>query len=307
MPLGYFVIKIINLCFFLFQLPETPEQWLAIEEGFRKKFPRCVGAIDGKHIVINCPAHSGSEYYNYKGTYSIVLMALVDSDYHFIFADIGGQGRISDGGKFQNCLLWQKIDTNTLNLPPDVPLPGREQNIPYVFLGDGAFALHRNVMKPFPGNHDMGTNERTFNYKLSSSRVIVENTFGLLTSVFRVFKKPIEIDVNKVPMITMSCILLYNFLRKNQHSRNLYTSPGTFDTIENGVFIQGSWRQHNTGLSALRTIPPVARRAPNTASCTLCFFCDLYVRNLIIMSQFHIALKTLALAHCSTQSWLKCI
>lgn len=259
----FYVFKINN--FFLFQLPESPEQWLAIEEGFRKKFPRCVGAIDGKHIVIKCPAHSGSEYYNYKGTYSIVLMALVDSDYRFIFADIGGQGRISDGGIFQNSLLWQKIQTNALNLPPDAPLPGREMNVPYVFLGDGAFALHKNVMKPFPGNHDMGTNERTFNYRLSSCRVIVENSFGVVTSIFRVFKKPIEIDISKVSMITMTCILLHNFLRKSQHSRNLYTPPGTFDTIENGVCIEGSWRQHNTSLSALRTIPPVARRAPTTA------------------------------------------
>ncbi|KAB0803450.1 hypothetical protein PPYR_00420 [Photinus pyralis] len=114
------------------KLPETPEQWIPIEEGFRKKFPRCVGAIDGKHIVIKSPEHRGSEYYNYKGTYSIVLMALVDSDYRFIFADIGGQRRISDGGIFHNYLLWQKIITNTVNLPPDTPLPGREKCIPYV-------------------------------------------------------------------------------------------------------------------------------------------------------------------------------
>lgn len=145
-------------------------------------------------------------------------MALVDSDYNFIFADIGGQGRISDGGIFQNCLLWQKIDTKALNLPRDAPLPGKKQDMSYVFLGDGAFALHRNVMKPFSGNHDIGTNERTFNYRLSSSRVIVENSFGVLTSVFRVLRKPIEIDVSKVPIITLSCILLHNFLRKSRHS-----------------------------------------------------------------------------------------
>lgn len=93
-------------------------------------------------------------------------MALVDSDYRFIFADIGGQGRISDGGIFQNSLLWQKIDCNTIHLPSDTPLTGREKNMPYVFLGDGAFALHKHVMKPFPGNHDIGTAERTFNCKL---------------------------------------------------------------------------------------------------------------------------------------------
>lgn len=133
-------------------LQSTPEEWLAIEEGFRKKFPRCVGALDGKHIVVKL--HSSSKYYNYKNTYtsSIVLMALVDSNYNFVFADIGGQGRISDGGIFQHSLLWQKIDNGTLNLPPDTPLPGREINAHYMFVCDGAFALHKNLMKPFPGN-----------------------------------------------------------------------------------------------------------------------------------------------------------
>lgn len=181
-------------------------EWLVIEEGFKRKFPHCVGAIDGKHIVIKSPAHSGSKYFNYKATNSIVLMALVDSDYCFTFADIGGQGRISDGGIFKNCILWQKIADDTISLPPDTPLPGRDINMPYVFLGDGAFALHRHILKPFPGNHDLGTVERTFNYKLSSTRVIVENVFGVLTSVFRIFQKPIEIDLPKVSLVTMTCV-----------------------------------------------------------------------------------------------------
>ncbi|XP_060846197.1 uncharacterized protein LOC132925853 [Rhopalosiphum padi] len=217
-------------------LPQTPEEWLIIEEGFRRKFPHCVGAIDGKHIVVQCPAHSGSEFYNYKGTYSFVLMALVDSDYHFIFADIGGQGRISDGGIeiLKNSLLWQKIDSNNINLPPDTPLPGRKMNVPYVFLSDGAFALHKHIMKPFLGNHNIGTAKRTFNQKLSSTRVIVENVFGVLTSVYRIFKKPIEINIKNVPNITMTCILLHNFLRKSESSRNIYTPPGTFDYIMDG-------------------------------------------------------------------------
>lgn len=81
----------------LFQLPQTTEEWLVIKEGFGRRFPRCAGVMDGKHIMIQCPPHSRSEYYNFKNTYSIVLMALVDSDYRYIFADIGGQGRISDG------------------------------------------------------------------------------------------------------------------------------------------------------------------------------------------------------------------
>lgn len=190
-------------------------------------------------------------------------MALVDSNYNFVFADIGGQGRISDGGIFQHSLLWQKIDNGTLNLPPDTPLPRREINVPYVFVCDGAFALHKNLMKPFPGNHDIGTVERTFNYKLSSTRVIVENVFGVLSSVFRIFKKPIELNIEKVPQIVMTCILLHNFLRKSKSSQSIYTPPGTFDSIRDGQYVEGTWRQNDTSSSAIRPIPLIGRRAPS--------------------------------------------
>ena len=41
-------------------------------------------------------------------------MALVDADYRFLFCDVGAQGRISDGGVFDQTFLRQYIDQNTL-------------------------------------------------------------------------------------------------------------------------------------------------------------------------------------------------
>lgn len=93
-------------------------------------------------------------------------------------------------------------------------MPGSYKDVPYVFLGDGAFALSTHVMKPYPGNHDSGSPKRIFNQYLSRSRVVVENTFGILVTKFRIFKKPIPFNPEKVSLITMTCILLHNFLRK---------------------------------------------------------------------------------------------
>lgn len=137
----------------------------------------------------------------------------MDSQYKFIFADIWSQGRISDGRVFNNSLLWQKICKNEVDFPSPCPLPGSNANLPYIFLADGAFALSKHVMKPYPGNHDAGSPKRLFNQNLSRYRVVVENTFGILTSVFRIFRRPMDLDPHTVSKLTMTCVLLHNCLR----------------------------------------------------------------------------------------------
>ncbi|XP_076545678.1 uncharacterized protein LOC143305533 [Osmia lignaria lignaria] len=70
-----------------YRYPSTFEKWERIQRGFehRWNFPNVIGALDGKHVNIILPISSGSDYYNYKGKYSIVLMALVDDDYRFTY------------------------------------------------------------------------------------------------------------------------------------------------------------------------------------------------------------------------------
>lgn len=56
-------------------LPEPScELWTQIAEDFYSKwqFPNCVGAIDGRHMHIQAPCNSGSEFFNYKKFFSLV-------------------------------------------------------------------------------------------------------------------------------------------------------------------------------------------------------------------------------------------
>lgn len=71
------------------------EEWKKISKDFFLKwqFPNCIGALDGRHMEIQAPPYSGSQFYNYKGYFSIVLMAMCDANHKFTWVDIGQFGK----------------------------------------------------------------------------------------------------------------------------------------------------------------------------------------------------------------------
>ena len=136
-------------------VPKTEKQWREIADGFYRSwnFPNLVGAIDGKHVPIQAPPRSGSAYFNYKKTFSIVFMALCDPKYRFTLVGIGDSGNQSDGSAFASSFLGHAIESDMLNIPKLSPLPNLETCLPFVFMGDDAFWLKENVMKPYPSQN----------------------------------------------------------------------------------------------------------------------------------------------------------
>nr|CAI5838029.1 unnamed protein product [Callosobruchus analis] len=76
-------------------------------------------------------------FLNYKHYFSVVLMAVVDSDYNFIFVDIGAHGKECDYSVFKETRFWRS--------PADIKPTGSNT------LGDEAFALHNLLLRPFGG------------------------------------------------------------------------------------------------------------------------------------------------------------
>ena len=213
--------------------------------------PTVWGLLTG-NVLIRPPPDSGSYYFNYKGSHSIVLLAICDANSEFIYVDIGTNGRVSDGGVWDNCTLNTRLASQTAGLPGDRMVIGSETTLPYVFVADKAFPLRRHIMKPFPHTNQT-RRERIFSYRLSRARRTIENAFGILANRFRVFMSPIPLSPSKIDTIVLACTSLHNFLRRDHVTH--YTPEGCLDVedLSVGHIIPGSWRQ-TSELPGLQTM-----------------------------------------------------
>nr|CAH7744377.1 unnamed protein product [Callosobruchus chinensis] len=248
------------------QTPTSETEWKKISDDYEKiwNFPHCLGAMDGKHVVIEAPIHSGSEFYNYKGTFSIVLFAIANANYNFLYASVGCQGRISDGGVFKSTSFHKLMEESALNRPKNCNLLGRQLPVPYVLVADDAFPLTTAIMKPYSGHQEKHSKNRVFNYRLSRARRVVENVFEILAAVFRVLRKPMLLQPEKAEKIVLTCVLLHNnYLRKNAKTRSSYNPPGTFDKedLETGTIEPGSWRRDSQPSASFLPLMNIPRKA----------------------------------------------
>lgn len=231
----------IYLYFYSFQFPTTEDEWIHIAKEFemRCNFANCLGAVDGKHVTIIPPTGSGSYFYNYKGTHSLVLLAVVNANLEFIMCDFGINGRISDGGVIEYSNFYKKLKNGQLHLPPPRKPQNSQRELPFVFIGDEAFALRSDFLKPF-SQRELDNKKKIFNYRLSRARCKVENAFGILSNRFRIFHTPISVNLEAIDKIVMATCVLHNFLRRRYATvytpeNNLYRENMDAGTIELGL------------------------------------------------------------------------
>ncbi|XP_059374201.1 uncharacterized protein LOC132111046 [Carassius carassius] len=175
--------------------------------GFAERvYPLCAGAIDGSHIPIIAPQEDAAAYYNCKGWHSIVFQAVVDHNFCFTDVYVGWPGRTHDARVLSNSPIFQMAEENGGYLFP------RENSrivngveVPVHLIGDAAYPLKNWLMKSFTNHHALTPQQRLYNYRLSSARMVVKNAFGRLKGRWRCLLK--RNDALMSDVVAVSCVL----------------------------------------------------------------------------------------------------
>ena len=83
---------------------------------------------------------------------------------------------------FSNSNFCRAFDNGTLGIPEPKFLPKTTASpLPYVLIGDQAFPLKTNMLRPYPGKN-LSDKLALFYYRLSRARRIIEYSFGILAA-----------------------------------------------------------------------------------------------------------------------------
>ncbi|XP_023226904.1 protein ANTAGONIST OF LIKE HETEROCHROMATIN PROTEIN 1-like, partial [Centruroides sculpturatus] len=170
------------------QWPES-HQYKSIANDFESKrhFPGVIGAIDGTYIHCKPPMNGRNAFVNRKGDPSIILQAVCNSNKVFldVFADRAGSTH--DARVFRISPLGQRLANDPNFIPSD-----------YHLLGDSAYPCTVNLLTPFRDNGHLSPQEKHYNYVHSSTRVVIEQAFGILKAKFRRLK---YIDKTRIDLV----------------------------------------------------------------------------------------------------------
>ena len=136
------------------------------------------------------------------------MQGVADANCRFLAVDVGARGKQSDGGVLSESAFYQCLQNDQFSLPVSQKLPNSEKVLPLVILGDEAYPLQTNIMRPFP-RANLTEEKTVFNYRLSRA---VECAFGIMSGKFRILGKAIETKIDTVDIIVKAVCVLHNMI-----------------------------------------------------------------------------------------------
>lgn len=256
---------------------------LTISKEYEKKwdFPNCLGSIDGRHILLQV-ARMNTVSTTRPNT--IALLAIVDANYNFSYVNVNYKGYLPCTNVFQKCGLYEELKIGTFKIPQPRSLKkSSKKKMPYMFITNEACNLSKYTIKPFESLPAEPKLKRIFNYRLSRAGRTADNALGLLASVFKILRQPIELNSDRVKKIILATVSLHNYLMNREDSKSLYVPPDMFDAEVDGEIVKGSWR--NNEMTSFLPLQPIRHREAITAERVRLHFANHFAKAGAIKSQ----------------------
>ncbi|KAJ8975166.1 hypothetical protein NQ317_011995 [Molorchus minor] len=171
-------------------------------------------------------------FYNRKEHHSIILQAVCDDKRIFTDVFIGMPGRVHDARVFRNSPLYNRLIGN----PPPHLLPPAQH-----LLGDAAYPLLPNLLKPLRDNGHLNEIQLRFNQILSAQRSVIERAFALLKGKWRRLKY-IDMSLSEeIPNVILAACILHNFVL----NREMVDSDDEDEEEFNNVNIEANDRDND--------------------------------------------------------------
>ncbi|XP_067950631.1 uncharacterized protein [Watersipora subatra] len=164
---------------------------------------------------------------------------MCDANDLFTYVSIGSFGRDNDAAIFIQSSFFNGFNDANHDLPSAKSVNGTL--LPYTLVGDDILPLKSWLKKPYPGRN-FTQDQKVYNYRLSASRRTIENSFGIMSARWRIFRRPIRAAIETVDKIVQACVCLHNYLGLTNNAT--YIPTGFVDSYDSiGDVVPGDWKE----------------------------------------------------------------
>jgi len=128
--------------------------------------------------------------------YGINVQAVCDSRCRYTYISCGIPGWTGESRAFYGTALSDFLQ--------DIPCG-------FYIVADSAYTLSSSLLVPYTGSDKNRKENDVFNFYLSQLRINIEQALGLPVNNWRIFKKPIELNLTWIPPLVECCFGLRNF------------------------------------------------------------------------------------------------
>ena len=161
----------------------------------------CVACLDGYLLRIQVPStrETGNVKAYFSGhyqTYGINVQAACDHKCRFVYACVAAPGGVNDISALRKT-KWSQIINN---------LP-----VGKFVVGHNAYVCSEHLLTPFSGDEKNDARKDAYNFYLSQLRIRIEQTFGFMTTKWRILRNPLQVRLKNVGKVFMCITRLHNF------------------------------------------------------------------------------------------------